>query len=298
MVKTVNGIIVIDGCNDSNLGNNNQENPSTPDSTSGQSPNPNGTNSNPLNSPRVIQEEKNEKEENIMQSLYGLSPPNFSSDEDDSDDDNNNNNNNNNLQQMDQPDYEMLQEVVDVFNDFLIDSVKDCFHSLVELVTCFQFACVYSDVLSFFYSAEELLSLENEIISKHFTIQENLYHFRDVTFKNKVIMYLRILRELLEEERDDYEKFNNSNQNNNRHHYMELSLGNLEDTLLFIKKIKNLVRNGKHLRYPSLTWHDRLLSLFDDLNSLNDQSHIHFSIQNYQHHDFKLYTQFKRYKLL
>ena len=202
-----------------------------------------------------------------------------------------------NLQQIDQPDYEMLQGVVDVFNEFLIDSVKDCFHSLVELVTCFQFACVYSDVLSFFYSAEELLSLENEIISKHFTIQENLYHFRDVTFKNKVIMYLRILRELLEEERDDYENFNNSNQNNNRNHHMKLSLGSLEDTLLFIKKIKNLVRNGKHLRYPSLTWHDRLLSLFDDLNSLNDQSHIHFSIQNYQHRDFELYTQFKRYKL-
>lgn len=293
MVKTVNGIIVIDGCDDSNCGNNNQENPSTSDSTSGQSPNPNGINSNPLSSPRVIQEEEKEKEneENIMQSLYGLSPPNFSSDEDDSDD-------NINLQQIDQPDYEMLQGVVDVFNEFLIDSVKDCFHSLVELVTCFQFACVYSDVLSFFYSAEELLSLENEIISKHFTIQENLYHFREVTFKNKVIMYLRILRELLEEERDDYEKFNNSNQNNNRNHHMKLSLGSLEDTLLFIKKIKNLVRNGKHLRYPSLTWHDRLLSLFDDLNSLNDQSHIHFSIQNYQHHDFELYTQFKRYKLL
>lgn len=300
MVKTIDGIIVIDGCDDPNCGNNNnnnKENPSTFGSTSDQGPNPNGTSSNPSTPPRVVKEEEEEEKENLLQSFFGLSPPNFSSDSDDSDDADGSDDNNN-LQKNDYPDYEMLQGVVDAFNNFLIDSVKDCIHSLVELVTCFQFACVYSDVLSFFYSAEELLSIENETISKHFTIQENLYHFREVNFKNKVVMYLRILKELLEEERDDYEYFNNSNKNHNRNHHMKLSLGSLEDTLFFIKKIKNLVRNGKHLRYHSMTWHDRLLSLFDDLNSLNNQSCIHFFIQNYKHHDFKEYHQFKNYKLL
>lgn len=302
MVKSVNGIIIIDGCHDPNCGNNRQENPSTSNSTSGQSPNPNGTNgttSNPLNSPKIKGtspkvKESEENKENIMQALYGLSPPNFSSDSSDSDHDSDDDNH---LQPRNLPDYDMLQEIVDGINESLINSVKDCFQCLVDLVTCFQFACVYTDVLSFFFSADELLSLENEVISRHFTIQENLYHFKEVTFKNKVIMYLRILREILEEERDDYERFNNNNQNYNRNHPMQLSLGRLEDTLLFIRKIRNLVRNGRHLRYSPMTWHNRLLSLFDDLNSLNDQSRIHFSIQNYQHRDFEEYTQFRNYKL-
>lgn len=194
--------------------------------------------------------------------------------------------------EVDLLDYDLLQGIVDGYNEFLINSVRNCFEVLVEIVTGFQFACVYHDVLSFHYSGNEILSLNRVTFARHVRIQEHLYDIKTNKFINRIIMYLRVLKELLEEEKDDFLKYNRQN------NAVRLSLGTLEDTKLFMSRIKNLLRNGKHLKYSPMTWYDRVTSLFDDLNRLDEDSSIHFMVQRYGHRDFEDYPLFLRYRLL
>lgn len=289
MAETVNdGINFIDGCNNPNYGNNHQEDENENHVTSSsQDPI-----SNPSGSPRVNvkdKEDKKEKEISILESEFGLSPPNFSSD---SDSDGHQLSNKRNEIPNQSPDYQFLQEIIDNYKDFMVFSVKQCFENLIELITGFQFACVFYDVLTFNYSSNELLSLDNITLTKHFKIRDELREIMESKFKSKLLMILRILKELLEEEKEDYYQFNYENDP------IMLSLGTLENTNLFIKKIKNLLRNGRHLKYTSMTWYNRIICLLDDLNKLDNDSHIHFLVQRYRRRDFENYSQFKRYRLL
>ena len=289
MTETVNdGINFIDGCNNPNCGNNHQEDENENHVTSsGQDPI-----SNPSSLPRVNvkdKKDKMEKEISILESEFGLSPPNFSSD---SDSDGHQLSNKRNEIPNQSPDYQFLQEIIDNYKDFMVFSVKQCFENLIELITGFQFACVFYDVLTFNYSSNELLSLDNITLTKHFKIRDELREIMESKFKSKLLMILRILKELLEEEKEDYYQFNYENDP------IMLSLGNLENTNLFIKKIKNLLRNGRHLKYTSMTWYNRIICLLDDLNKLDNDSHIHFLVQRYRRRDFENYSQFKRYRLL
>ena len=192
------------------------------------------------------------------------------------------------------PDYPFVQGIINNFQYFMMESVKDGFENLIQLMRLFHYACVYYDVLVVFYSAEELLSLDTVTVTQHFRICEQLKIFIEIRFKNQLILFLRILKELLEEEREEYQ-----DQRFNFTFNVYLSLGTLENTDFFIRKIKNLLRNGRHLRYPSMTWHDRLVSLFDDLKRLNQtETHLHLTEQLYTRPEFEEYSQFKRFTLL
>jgi len=192
------------------------------------------------------------------------------------------------------PDYPFVQGIINNFQYFMMESVKDGFENLIQLMRLFHYACVYYDVLVVFYSAEELLSLDTVTVTQHFRIFEQLKFFIEIRFKNQLILFLRILKELLEEEREEYQ-----DQRFNFTLNVYLSLGTLENTDFFIRKIKNLLRNGRHLRYPSMTWHDRLVSLFDDLKRLNQtETHLHLTEQFYTRPEFEEYSQFKRFTLL
>ena len=284
MAKTVNGVIVIDGCDNPNCGNNHQENENeTRCTTYGQ-----GLDSNPFDVPRVTQDDEN-NQENIMESLFGLSPPNFSSDSEDSGISNHSNKEN---RDPEMPNYEICQQIINTYQDFMVTSVKQCFTDLLDLVTGFQFACVYKDQLTFCYSADEMLSLDNVTLAKHFQIRDKLNDIVEKRFKNKLLLYLRILKDLLEEEKEDFISFDNEN------NHVILSLGSYDNTNQFLKRIKNLLRNGRHLKYSSMTWYERIVVLLDDLNRLNLESHIHFSVQKYRHPDFLFFKHFKRYRLL
>ncbi len=282
MVKTVNGIIVLDGCNDPNCGNNNHRN----------------ENENVSSTPLVfnpIEEPKDEPIEELATSpfVYNDDSDNvsissssslFSSSDKE------------NIPPFREPDYQFAQKIIDHYQYFMMESVKDCFQNLINLMKGYQFAYVYYDNLTFYYSAEELLSLDNTTLNQHFRIRDQLRYITEIQFKNKLLMCLRILKEMLEEEKEDC--FNQNNRINPNTIQVELSLGTEENTSLFIKKIRNLLRNGKHLKYLSMTWYERVACLFDDLNRLNHESHIHFLIKPYTRSDFEEYTQFKRYTLL
>lgn len=284
MVKTVNGVIVIDGCDNPNCGNNRQENEEKEthneirSTTYGQ-----GSTSNPFAIPRVKQDDENNKKESftLMESFFGLSPPSSPSSYCSSDKENKN---------PKMPDYDLCQDIINTYKVFMVTSVKQCFTDLVDLVTTFQFACVYKDQLTFYYSADEMLTLDNATLAKHFQIRDQLNEIVEKKFKNKLLMYLKILKDLLEEEKEE--------ENNNENHHVVLSLGSYDNTNQFLKRIKNLLRNGRHLKYTPMTWYERIVALLDDLNRLNSESHIHFSVQEYHHKDFVSYINFKRYRLI
>lgn len=285
MVKSVNGVIVIDGCNDPNCGNNRHPNnegitTTTTITTS------NHEESSPLIPTLLVKSDEDPIEELATSPLFSSSnsssSSSYSSDKE-------------NEPPIRRPNYWFAQKIIEKFQYFMMESVKDCFQNLIQLIKFFQFACVHYDILTFFYSAEELLSLDNVTMNQHFRIRDQLYYLKETQFKNKLLMCLRILKEMLEEERDD---FLNSNINNPNSIQVELSLGTFENTALFIRKIRNLLRNGRHLKYSSMTWHDRVVALFEDLNRLNPESHIHFRVENYLSDDFEEYTQFKKYTLL
>ncbi len=270
MVKTVDGVIVLDGCHKDC---NEKEKNSSPKEVFNPTENP--MDEELATSPFVY----HDNSDNVSVSSSSSSS---SSDKE-------------NEPPVREPGYQFAQNIIDNFKYFMMESVKDCFQNLIDLMKVFQFACVYHDILTFFYSAEELLLLDNVTMNQHFRIRDQLDYIKETQFKNKLLMCLRILKEMLEEERDD---FLNSNTNNPNSIQVELSLGTLENTTLFIKKIKNLLRNGRHLKYPSMTWYERVVCLFEDLNCLNRESHIHFLVEPYINHDFKDYTQFKKYTLL
>lgn len=293
MVKTVNGIIVLDGCDDPNCGNNCKPNEKEQASITmfyGQ-----GSSTNPFVIPKDESPKVKDDPDPIDDDEPNTSPfmvpddepdsPSGSDDDDSGDSDQENH--------PPRPDYQFIQRIINNFQFFMVESVKDCFENLIELMKLFHYACVYYDVLTFFYSAEELLTLDTVTINLHARIREQLKNFTEIWFKNKLILYLRILKDLLEEEKDEFQE-----QQNNVNINVYLSLGTLENTNLFIRKIRNLLRNGRHLRYPSMTWHDRIVNLFEDLNRLNRESHIHFAVQPYTRPEFDEYGQFERYRLL
>lgn len=300
MVKTVNGIIVLDGCDDPNCGNNRNRKPNEKVEQSsitkfyGQ-----GSSTNPFaipknESPKV----KDDPDPIPINDEPNTSPFMVPDDEPDSpscgsSSSDNNSGDSDQENRPPRPDYQFIQAIIDSFQFFMMESVKDCFENLIQLMRIFHYACVYYDVLTFFYSAEDLLSLDIVTMNQHSRIREQLKFFTEIWFKNQLILYLRILKDLLEEEKNEFQ-----DQQNNININVYLSLGTLENTDLFIRKIKNLLRNGRHLRYPSMTWHDRIVNLFDDLNCLNQESHIHFAIQPYTRPEFDEYTNFERYRLL
>lgn len=291
MVKSVNGVIVIDGCNDPNCGNNRHpNNEATTTTTTNTSDH---EESNPLIPTVLVKSDEDPIEE------LATSPLLFDDDHSDNDGSSSSSSSSSsdkeNKPPLRRPDYWFAQRIIEKFQYFMMESVKDCFQNLIQIMKYFQFACVHYDILTFFYSAEELLSLDNVTMNQHFRIRDQLYYLKESQFKNKLLMCLRILKEMLEEERDD---FLNSNINNPNSIQVELSLGTFENTALFLRKIRNLLRNGRHLKYSSMTWHDRVVALFEDLNRLNLESHIHFRVENYLSEDFEEYTQFKKYTLL
>ena len=294
MVKTVNGIIVLDGCDDPNCGNNcshRKPNEKVEQSSItkfyGQ-----GSSTNPLTIPKNESPKVKDDPDPIpINDEPNTSPFMVPDDEPDSPSCSSGDSDQEN--RPPRPDYQFIQAIIDTFQFFMMESVKDCFENLIQLMRLFHYASVYYDVLTFFYSAEEFLSLDTVTMNQHSRLREQLKNFTEIWFKNQLILYLRILKDLLEEERDEFQ-----DQQNNINISVFLSLGTLENTNLFIRKIKNLLRNGRHLRYPSMTWHDRIVNLFDDLNCLNQESHIHFAIQPYTRPEFNEYTHFERYRLL
>lgn len=275
MAKIVDGIIVIDGCNDPNCPGNNHRNCQKMDDAS------TSTFSNPLGQEQQDQDQDQSNPNPNATSSTTTSTPDSGSDKEN---------------QISDPstriNYELLETIIDNCNSFTVNSVKNCFGILVELINGFQYVCVYYDKMAFCFSAEEILSLDNKVLNKHFQIQERLRVIKDNQFKDKVILYLRLLKELLEEEKEEFIRFNNKN------YRMILSLGTLEDTNLFINRIKNLLRNGRYLKYHPMTWFERLCALFEDLNRLSNESTIKFSIHPFTKPEFNEYPRFKRFRLL
>lgn len=281
----------IDDCENPNGGNNNhQENRNEVENETRSTMYGQGLGSNPFAVPRVTQDDENvnQEETTLMESLFGLSPP--SSPSSTSSGISNHSNKENENPEM--PNYEICQQIINTYQDFMVTSVKQCFTDLLDLVTGFQFACVYKDQLTFCYSADEMLSLDNVTLARHFQIRDKLNDIVEKRFKNKLLLYLRILKDLLEEEKEDFISFDNEND------HVILSLGSYDNTNQFIRRIKNLLRNGRHLKYSSMTWYERIVALLDDLNHLKNESHIHFSVQKYRHPDFLFFKHFKRYRLL
>ena len=194
MVKSVNGVIVIDGCNDPNCGNNRHPNnegitTTTTITTS------NHEESSPLIPTLLVKSDEDPIEELATSPLFSSSnsssSSSYSSDKE-------------NEPPIRRPNYWFAQKIIEKFQYFMMESVKDCFQNLIQLIKFFQFACVHYDILTFFYSAEELLSLDNVTMNQHFRIRDQLYYLKETQFKNKLLMCLRILKEMLEEERDDF----------------------------------------------------------------------------------------------
>lgn len=295
--KDNSDIIVIDGCDHPNGGNNRDSKPNEKEQASitrfyGQ-----GSSTNPFENPKKKKIQRirdNPQLPKVLDDLDDsppLSPPGSSSSDDDSSSSGDSDQEN---RPPHTPDYSFVQGIIDNFQYFMMESVKDGFENLIQLMRLFHYACVYYDVLGFFYSAEELLSLDVVTINQHFRICEQLKNFMDIRFKDQLILFLRILKELLEEERVEYQ-----DQRFNININVYLSLGTLENTNFFIRKIRNLLRNGRHLRYPSMTWHDRLVCLLEDLKRLNQtETHIHLTEQPYTRPEFEEYTHFSRFTLL
>ena len=291
-------IIVIDGCDNPNCGNNRNSNnkPNEKEQASITQFYGQGSSTNPFEDSKNKKIPRIKNITDLTKVLDDLddsptSPPGSSSSSSDDDDSGDSDQEN---RPPHTPDYPFIQGIIDNFQYFMMESVKDSFEKLIQLMRLFHYACVYYDVLGFFYSAEELLSLDTVTITQHFRICEQLKNFMDIRFKDQLILFLRILKELLEEEREEYQ-----DQRFNININVYLSLGTLENTDFFIRKIRNLLRNGRHLRYPSMTWHDRLVSLFDDLKRLNQtETHIHLTEQPYTRPEFDEYSQVKRFTLL
>lgn len=298
MVKTVDGVVVIDGCNDPQCGNNRYRTTDSDSDPEKNQPkrfksnhsNDQGQNSNPFAlKPKVVEVEEedqdhpttNQTSNSDKDSSSGSTSPASDSDQEENQEINRR-----------RPAYDLLQIIIDQHQDQMRNSIKECFENLLRLMAQFQYACVHLDILTFFYSGNELLSLDNATMARHFRIQEHLNYIKEDSFKTKLKLYLKILKELLEEEKDEYHLFNR------RNHPILLTLGSLENTLFFIKKIKNLLRNGNHLKYTSMTWYERLVCFFEDLNSLGRESHIHFLVQPFNQPEFREYNQFRRYRLL
>lgn len=303
MVKTVDGVVVIDGCNDPQCGNNRYR--TTTDSDSDPEKNQpkrfksnhsydQGQGSNPFAlKPKVVEVEEEDQDypttnqtsnndnDSSSSSSSGSTSPASDSDQEENQEINRR-----------RPAYDLLQIIIDQHQDQMRNSIKECFENLLRLMAQFQYACVHLDILTFFYSGNELLSLDNATMARHFRIQEHLNYIKDDSFQTKLKLYLKILKELLEEETNEYRLFHR------RNHPIRLTLGSLENTLFFIRKIRNLLRNGNHLRYLPMTWYERLVCFFDDLNSLGRESHIHFSVQPFNQPEFREYNQFRRYRLL
>lgn len=294
-----NDIIVIDGCDDPNCGNNRNSKPNEKEQASITQFYGQGSSTNLFENPKKKEIQRIKDLTNLTKFLDDLddspplSPPGSSSS-----DDNDNSSSSGDSDQENRPpltpDYPFIQGIIGTFQYFMMESVKDCFEKLIQLMRLFHYACVYYDVLTFFYSAEELLSLDIVTINQHSRYREQLKNFTETQFKDQLILFLRILKELLEEEREEYQ--------DQRFHIninVNLTLGTLENTDFFIRKIRNLLRNGRHLRYPSMTWHDRMASLLDDLKRLNQtETHLHLTEQPYTRPEFEEYSQFKRFTLL
>lgn len=293
-------IIVIAGCDDPNCGNNRNRNKNKPNEKEqasitqfyGQ-----GSGTNPFEDSKKKKIQRIRDNPQLPKVLDDLddsptSPPGSSSSDDDGSSSSGDSDQENRPPHT--PDYLFVQGIINNFQYFMMESVKDGFEKLIQLMRLFHYACVYYDVLGFFYSAEELLSLDSVTITQHFRICEQLKNFMDIRFKDQLILFLRILKELLEEEREEYQ-----DQRFNININVYLSLGTLENTNFFIRKIRNLLRNGRHLRYPSMTWHDRLVCLLEDLKRLNQtETHIHLTEQPYTRPEFEEYTHFSRFTLL
>ena len=153
MVKSVNGVIVIDGCNDPNCGNNrhpNNKGTATATATATTSTTATATTSTTT---RLIKSDEDPIEE--------LTTSPFLFDDDPDDGSSSSSSDKERESPIREPDYQFAQKIIDNFQYFMMESVKDCFQNLIHLMKTFQFACVYHDILTFFYSAEELLSLDS-----------------------------------------------------------------------------------------------------------------------------------------
>lgn len=293
-------IIVIDGCDNPNCGNNRNRNnkPNEKEQASITQFYGQGSSTNPFEDSKKKKIQRIRDNPQLPKVLDDLddspSPPGSSSSGSDDDGSSSSGDSDQENRPPHTPDYLFVQGIINNFQYFMMESVKDGFENLIQLMRLFHYACVYYDVLGFFYSAEELLSLDSVTITQHFRICEQLKNFMDIRFKDQLILFLRILKELLEEEREEYQ-----DQRFNININVYLSLGTLENTNFFIRKIRNLLRNGRHLRYPSMTWHDRLVCLLEDLKRLNQtETHIHLTEQPYTRPEFEEYTHFSRFTLL
>lgn len=295
--KDNSDIIVIDGCDDPNCGNNRNSKPNEKEQASITQFYGQGSSTNPFENPKKKEIQRIKDLTDLPKVLDDLddspSPPGSSSSDDSSSSSSGDSDQENRPPHT--PDYPFIQGIIDNFQYFMMESVKDCFEKLIQLMRLFHYACVYYDVLTFFYSAEELLSLDIVTINQHSRYREQLKNFMEIQFKDQLILFLRILKELLEEEKEEFQdqRYNINISN------VKLTLGTLENTNLFIRKIRNLIRNGRHLRYPSMTWHDRLVCLLEDLKRLNQtETHLHLTEQPYTRPEFEEYTHFSRFTLL
>lgn len=296
--KDNSDIIVIDGCDNPNCGNNRDSKPNEKEQASITQFYGQGPSTNPFENPKKKKIQRIRDNPLLPKVLDDLddspSSPQGSSSSDDSSSSSSGDSDQENRPPL-TPDYPFIQGIIDNFQYFMMESVKDCFECLIQLMRLFHYACVYYDVLTFFYSAEELLSLDTVTITQHSRYREQLKNFMEIQFKDQLILFLRILKELLEEEKEEFQdqRYNINISN------VKLTLGTLENTNLFIRKIKNLIRNGRHLRYPSMTWHDRLVCLLEDLKRLNQtECHLHLTEQPYTRPEFEEYTHFNRFTLL
>ena len=216
MVKTVNGIIVLDGCDDPNCGNNRNRKPNEKVEQSsitkfyGQ-----GSSTNPFAIPKdELPKVKDDPDPIPIDDEPNTSPFMVPDDEPDSPSCNSSSDDNGGDSDQEnhppRPDYQFIQAIIDTFQFFMMESVKNCFENLIQLMRIFHYACVYYDVLTFFYSAEDLLSLDIVTMNQHSRIREQLKFFTEIWFKNQLILYLRILKDLLEEEKNEFQDQQNN----------------------------------------------------------------------------------------
>ena len=186
-------------------------------------------------------------------------------------------------------DYNVIDGIVDYFKQNLSELIKSCFNDLVQDLTTYQFSAVYEETLSIFYTSGELLSMDREQLTRHIMAQEELTLIKNSKFVSFVEMHYSLLKNYLEHELTFYVRFRR------RHN---LTLGNVLNTNIVINRIKNFLRNARHLHYSAETHESKLREFFDLVNAMENDNQIHFRKRRYRSEIFDDYPQFINYKLI
>lgn len=190
--------------------------------------------------------------------------------------------------------YNFLERLLRQQTTKINESTKSIIEDLVNDLMTYHFSSVYSEILTFTFDTNDFLQMSNEELRRHMILQEQLNEFKNRKFKIFCQMHLDLLKEYLQYEERYYVKFRNSRNLRLFH----LTLGTIYQTNRVVQRIRNFLRNARHLNYGPETYSNKLMELFDMINEMQDDNQIHFEKHAYEHDDFIDYSQYYRYRCL